>query len=63
MASALVGILEPSSAAVNNISSATIASSRGIIYQQLSMKEDVIMKLCLKLLLNMTMVKEQLLVL
>ena len=30
MASALVGILEPSSAAVNNISSASIASSRGI---------------------------------
>jgi D-3-phosphoglycerate dehydrogenase len=30
MASALVGILEPSSAAVNDISSATIASSRGI---------------------------------
>ncbi len=30
MASSLVGILEPSSAAVNNISSASIASSRGI---------------------------------
>ena len=30
MASALVGILEPSSAAVNNISSSSIASSRGI---------------------------------
>jgi len=30
MASSLVGILEPTSAAVNNISSASIASSRGI---------------------------------
>ena len=50
---------EPTSAAVNNISSSSIASSRGINLSTINMNVDVTMKLCLKLLFNMKMVKEQ----
>ena len=57
MASALVGILEPTSVSVNNINSSSIATSRGINLSTIKHERRCDYETLLKLQLNMRKVK------